>query len=99
MSIVCRKGPQVVQKCGNDCPRRSVQSGHVVVECGVKPLSAVICLMNEMRCTSTAYNISQHIAMYTHFSDILGKYIKHSIPANLPRNVIGQVVPTFLDNA
>ncbi len=31
--------------CGNDCPRRSVQSGHMVAEGGFKPLSAVICLM------------------------------------------------------
>ncbi len=31
--------------CGNDCPRRSVQSGHMVVERGVTPLSAIIYLM------------------------------------------------------
>ncbi len=32
--------------CGNDCLRRSVQSGHMVAERGVKkPLSATICLM------------------------------------------------------
>ncbi len=31
--------------CGNNCPRWSVQSGHMVAECGVKPLSAIICLM------------------------------------------------------
>ncbi len=30
---------------GSDCLRRSVQSGHMVAEGGVKPLSAIICLM------------------------------------------------------
>ncbi len=31
--------------CGNDYLRQSVQSGHMVAEGGVKPLSAIICLM------------------------------------------------------
>ncbi len=31
--------------CGNDCLRRSVQSGHMVAEVDVKSLSAIICLM------------------------------------------------------
>ncbi len=31
--------------CGNDCLRWSVQSGYMVAEVGVKPLSAIICLM------------------------------------------------------
>ncbi len=31
--------------CGNDCMRQSVQSGHMVADGGVKPLSAIICLM------------------------------------------------------
>ncbi len=34
-----------VKVCGNDYLRRSVQSGHMVAERGVKPLSTIICLM------------------------------------------------------
>ncbi len=48
----------------------------MVAERGVTPL---LCyhLFNEIRCTSIAYPISQHIAMLTHyFSDILCEYIK-----------------------
>ncbi len=26
--------------CGNNCPRWSVESGHMVVECGVKPAAS-----------------------------------------------------------
>ncbi len=31
--------------CGNDYLKGSVRSGHMVTDCGVKPLSAIICLM------------------------------------------------------
>ncbi len=75
--------------CGNNYPRRSVQSGHMVAEHGVKPLCYH--LFSEMRCTSFAYSICKHIAMLTHyFLDILCKYIKHLIPANLPANVMNK---------
>ncbi len=38
-SVCCSK------VCGNDRPRRSFQSGYVIAEQGVKPLSGIICLM------------------------------------------------------
>ncbi len=63
----------------------------MVAECGVKPLSAIIC--NEMRCSSIAYRSSQHIAILTHYSsDILCEYIKHLIPANLSVNVMNKLI-------
>ncbi len=46
MSVVCAKRSAYCSKvCGTDCPNRSVESGHMVAEYGVKPLSAFICLM------------------------------------------------------
>ncbi len=42
---VLKSSTGCLKVCGNDCARRSVQSGHMVAECVVKPLFAIICLM------------------------------------------------------
>ncbi len=85
--------------CGNDRLRCSVQSGHMVAEGSVKPLSVIICLMKwgalQLPCLS--YPISQHIAMLTHyFSDILNEYIIHLIPANLPVKVMNKLIHKWM---
>ncbi len=95
MSIECQKGLKVVRKCVRITIQDEV-SRVVTWEqmCGIKPLSAIICLMKrgalQLPCASISFPNSQHIAKLTqYFSDILCEYIKHLIPTNLPVNVRG----------
>ncbi len=64
--------------CWNDRPIWSVQSGQMVTECGVKPLSAIICLMKwgALQFPSLSSNILQcwFIIFQTYRANILNTW-------------------------